>query len=359
MGNILVRKGQGGKEERVKNKGISDQIRKDKEKYHSDIKLLLLGAGDSGKSTCFKQFRYMYGEGFSDDDRTEYKDSVLANMINGVQALLAGAEQLGHQLSESSQEAKAGVEGLGEVYSGTDVWTPEVGQWLKSLWSDPALKRTFEERASLQIADSLGYYLDQIDRINSPHYVPTVDDVFRTRVVSTGITEMEFESDGCAYRIVDVGGQRSERSKWLHLFEDVTAVIFFVALSEYNQTLYEDESVNRMHESLRVFDLICNHQFFESTPMILFLNKRDLFEDKIKKEDLTCAFPEYDGGNDYKQAVEFIRNKFQSINKFDDKKSVYPLETCATDTQQMQFVFKCVQDIVINRQLRGCGLLES
>jgi hypothetical protein len=41
----------------------------------------------------------------------------------------------------------------------------------------------------------------------------------------------------------DVGGQRSERKKWIHCFENVTAIVFLVALSEYDQMLYEDDSV--------------------------------------------------------------------------------------------------------------------
>ena len=40
----------------------------------------------------------------------------------------------------------------------------------------------------------------------------------------------------------DVGGQRSERKKWIHCFEDVTAIIFCVAMSEYDQVLHEDET---------------------------------------------------------------------------------------------------------------------
>lgn len=40
-------------------------------------------------------------------------------------------------------------------------------------------------------------------------------------------------------RMVDVGGQRSERRKWIHCFESVTSIIFLVALSEYDQVLAE------------------------------------------------------------------------------------------------------------------------
>lgn len=77
------------------------------------------------------------------------------------------------------------------------------------------------------------------------------------------------------YKLFDVGGQRSERKKWIHCFENVTAILFLVAISEYDQSLYEDESINRMQESLALFDSICNSRWFVRTSIILFLNKID------------------------------------------------------------------------------------
>lgn len=50
-----------------------------------------------------------------------------------------------------------------------------------------------------------------------------------------------------------------------------------------------------MHESLKLFDSICNNKWFTDTSIILFLNKKDLFEEKIKKSPLTICFPEYSG----------------------------------------------------------------
>ena len=97
------------------------------------------------------------------------------------------------------------------------------------------------------------------------------------------------------YRMVDVGGQRSERKKWIHCFQDVTAVIFCVAMSEYDLKLYEDETVNRMHESIKLFDEICNSRWFAETSIVLFLNKSDLFREKIKKVNLNVCFPDYQG----------------------------------------------------------------
>ena len=93
----------------------------------------------------------------------------------------------------------------------------------------------------------------------------------------------------------DVGGQRSERKKWIHCFEGVTAIIFCVALSGYDLVLAEDEEMNRMMESMKLFDSICNNKWFVETSIILFLNKKDLFEQKIKYSPLSICFPEYKG----------------------------------------------------------------
>ena len=155
--------------------------------------------------------------------------------------------------------------------------------------------------------------------------------------------------------LFDVGGQRSERKKWIHCFEDVTAIIFCVALSEYDQVLYEDESTNRMHESLRLFDSICNNKWFVNTSIILFLNKKDLFQEKIKRSSLTICFPEYTGPNEFESAAEYIQAQFVAKNK-STAKEIYCHLTCATDTQNVQFVFDAVTDVIITINLKGCGL---
>ena len=115
------------------------------------------------------------------------------------------------------------------------------------------------------------------------------------RARTTGITEIHFELSHIYWRIVDVGGQRNERKKWIHCFHGVTALIFCIATSEYDLKLYEDEKVNRLHETLTLFDEICNCQWFSETSLIILFNKNDLFKEKIKKIDMKICFPEYDG----------------------------------------------------------------
>ena len=145
------------------------------------------------------------------------------------------------------------------------------------------VQRCFARSNEYQLNDSAGYFLDELNRIGDQNYLPTEQDVLRTRVKTTGIVETHFDYKSLNFKIFDVGGQRSERKKWIHCFEDVTAIIFCSAMSAYDQVLYEDETTNRMHESMKLFDSICNNKWFTDTSIILFLNKKDLFEAKIPK----------------------------------------------------------------------------
>jgi len=85
------------------------------------------------------------------------------------------------------------------------------------------------------------------------------------------------------------------------------------------------------------------------------LNKSDLFREKIKKVDLKVAFPEYDGGLDFEKAANFIQEKFVSLNKNPTQKQIYPHITCATDTQNIKFVFNAVKNIILHKALDASG----
>jgi hypothetical protein len=117
---------------------------------------------------------------------------------------------------------------------------------------------------------SLPLFLSSSLVLNTP---TSFQDVLRARVRTTGIIETTFRYRDLIYRMFDVGGQRSERRKWIQCFDDVTAVIFVMALSGYDMKLFEDQEINRVHESLTLFDAICNNKFFIDTSMILFFNK--------------------------------------------------------------------------------------
>jgi guanine nucleotide-binding protein G(i) subunit alpha len=129
----------------------------------------------------------------------------------------------------------------------------------------------------------------------------------------------------------DVGGQRSERKKWIHCFESVTSVIFFVSLIDYDLTLLEDSSQNRMQESVSLFDSVINSRWFQKSSLILFLNKADAFKDKLERSPMEKVYEDYTGGNDVSRAAKYILTKFTNVNRA--KLKIYPHITCATDTK--------------------------
>lgn len=138
-------------------------------------------------------------------------------------------------------------------------------------------------------------YFDHIDRLAQINYKPNYEDILRSRRLTVGAEEIEFNIDGYLFHVIDVGGQKGEREKWIDYFQNNDAVIFFVALSEYDQKLAEDNATNRMTESLKLFSDVCNHQWFADAAIILFLNKSDIFAEKVKKVPITVAFPDYKG----------------------------------------------------------------
>lgn len=236
--------------------------------------------------------------------------------------------------------------------------TPEVARHVKLLWADPAIKNAFEMRAAFQLPDTCAYLFERIDAIGAPEYVPSYEDVLHVRARTTGIAETTFGMEGGAkFRLMDVGGQRNERKKWINMFDKVTAVIFVVAMSEYDQMMFEDAVTNRMQDALQLFADTCNLRWFEDTSIILFLNKNDIFQQKIKKVDLKVCFPDYTGGCNYDRAYQWIRKKFLACNLTPDKKKIYSHITCATNTSNVNFTFHVVKDIVIKRNLKDFGLI--
>jgi len=315
-------------------------------------KLLLLGAGESGKSTLFKQVISLYGRGFTEDDRKALKGIIHQNAIGAMKMLCKQSDILGNPVSGANQHSKAFI-----LEMKNDTLSAEGAEHIERLWEDPAIRKTWDMRNKFQVIDSAEYFFGRVRDLAHPGYIPTEADMLRSRVRTTGMVETHFEIDGTPFRMFDVGGQRNERKKWIHCFDAVTAVLFVAAISEYDQVLFEDDTTNRIEEALSLFEEICNSRWFRETSMILFLNKRDLFEKKIKTSPISDHFPEYKGGDDANAGNTFFTELFLSKNK-NPSKQIYPLVTCATDKNNVQHVFNSVKDTIIRTSLKDGGLMD-
>jgi GTPase SAR1 family protein len=235
-----------------------------------------------------------------------------------------------------------------------------IGDLISILWKDPAIQKSWERRNELQIMESHKIFFEDIDRIKSPTYVPTTNDVLYARVRSTGVITERHQIGSIIFELYDVGGQRNERKKWIHCFDNVDAVIYVSAVSEYDQTCFEDNDTNRVLESLSQFQWISKHELFKTTPIILLLNKRDLFEAKLKTTPISSIshFSDYDGGADLDKACTYFRKKFEALAVASTpEKEFYAHATCAIDTNNVQKVFDDCRSIIRNATVSNSGVV--
>ncbi|XP_013051411.1 guanine nucleotide-binding protein subunit alpha-14 isoform X3 [Anser cygnoides] len=312
--------------------------------------------GESGKSTFIKQMRIIHGSGYTEEDRKGFTKLVYQNIFTAMQAMIRAMDTLKIQYTSEENEESAQMIREVEVDKVTVLEIKQV-EAIKNLWKDPGIQECYDRRREYQLSDSAKYYFTDIDRIAMPSFVPTQQDILRVRVPTTGIIEYPFDLENIIFRMVDVGGQRSERRKWIHCFESVTSIIFLVALSEYDQVLAECDNENRMEESKALFKTIITYPWFLNSSVILFLNKKDLLEEKIMYSDLISYFPEYTGPKqDVKAARDFILKLYQDQNP-DKEKVIYSHFTCATDTENIRFVFAAVKDTILQLNLREFNLV--
>ncbi|CAB4061863.1 GNAQ [Lepeophtheirus salmonis] len=306
------------KEQKRINAEIERQLRRDKREARRELKLLLLGTGESGKSTFIKQMRIIHGSGYSDEDKRGFIKLVFQNIFMAMQSMIRAMDMLKIQYQDSSSAEKADLVRAVDFETVTTFESPYV-EAIKDLWDDSGISECYDRRREYQLTDSAKYYLSDLDRIADPKFLPTQQDILRVRVPTTGIIEYPFDLEEIRFRMVDVGGQRSERRKWIHCFENVTSIIFLVALSEYDQILFESDNENRMEEM--------------------------------------DYFPEYDGPQkDAIAAREFILRMFVDLNP-DTEKIVYSHFTCATDTENIRFVFAAVKDTILQLNLKEYNLV--
>lgn len=339
-----------------KSKSLEQDIDRQAKQEAEKIKLLLLGAGESGKSTVFKQMKVIYGEKYTDAERKQAIPTIHSNIVQSMKALCEQAVVFNLVGQIKAQTEFEMVRGMDE----NDAINVAVGSAIGALWNDPGMKMVWDRRSEFQLIESVQYYFNKIDAIKQPDYLPEKDDILFSRVRTSGIVTERYQIDGTTFEIYDVGGQRNERKKWIHCFEGVTAVIFVAAISEYDQKLFEDASTNRMIEALDLFEEICNNVFFVKSSLILFLNKVDLFAEKIKLKNIRDypAFSDFTGRDgDIKAGSDYFTAKFLSKNKSADR-SIYPHLTCATDTKNVRIVFDACKDIILRENLKNSGFMD-
>eukprot|EP00924_Labyrinthula_sp_SR-Ha-C_P014371 maker-scaffold_20-snap-gene-4.44-mRNA-1 protein AED:0.00 eAED:0.00 QI:381/1/1/1/1/1/2/464/400 len=292
MGQVLCFQTEGGR----KNKKINKKLKKDKVKNKKVLKLLLLGTGESGKSTIFKQAQNIFEKAFAHEkERKNHRNVIYSNLVTelgNIYDQLTPAEKADENTFASQFQDLEFTSKKRVSETSPNILTSKEADVLLGFWKSKAVQKAWSNRQTFQVFDTLEYFMQDevMARIaTGQKYIPTFEDVIHARSRTTGIEHQEFKMERAYFRMYDVGGQRSERRKWLHCFDDVKAVIFVVAMNEFNQSLFEDEHVNRLEEALSVWRDIVNREEFSKVAFLLFLNKEDLFKKKL--EDTKFCIP--------------------------------------------------------------------
>mmetsp|Transcript_16452 Transcript_16452/g.23048 ORF Transcript_16452/g.23048 Transcript_16452/m.23048 type:complete len:374 (+) Transcript_16452:154-1275(+) len=348
-------------QEAMRNKQINRQLSLEAKQGRLHHKLLLLGAGESGKSTFLKQLIRIHDKGYDLDARKAFTQSIYKNILSSIQSILEAMETNGWELDEKLGDALNVFKE--EVKKEENSWTidEEVGDAVKTLWKDKGVRDAFSKRdlpeVGFYLFDGAEYFFNKIDTIKKDDYTPDEEDIVRCRIRTSGIVEKGFDIKGNHFRVFDVGGQRAERRKWIHCFQNVTAVMFIASLSSYNQNLFEDQRSNRMTEAILLFEDISNSHWFQETAMILFLNKYDIFKEKVQKVSINhCPSLQNFKGKGEEESLAYIQMVFETSCQ-NPLQSVYTHFTTATDKRNVESIFDAVQDIVIRKSMAEAGLL--
>ncbi|KAI9441933.1 G-protein alpha subunit [Lactarius indigo] len=344
-------------EEKARSDMIDRQIEEDSKKYKRECKILLLGSGESGKSTIVKQMKIIHQNGYTPEELLAFRPLIWKNLHESAHGVVKALAKFNLEPITSANRANC-ERILAYQLAPEDphfFFSPDIAQAVQNLWADEIIPALMNYSSKFYLMDSADYFFAEANRIAASNYLPSMEDVLRARAKTTAITETRFPMGQLAIHMVDVGGQRSERKKWIHNFESVTSIIFCTALSEYDQVLLEEKNQNRMAESLVLFESVINSRWFLRTSIILFLNKIDVFKNKLPKVPLDKYFPEYTGGADVNKGAKYILWRFMQANRA--RLNVYPHITQATDTSNIRLVFVTVKETILQNALKESGIL--
>ncbi|KAI0651104.1 G-alpha-domain-containing protein [Trametes meyenii] len=236
---------------------------------------------------------------------------------------------------------------------------------MKAIWEDTTVREMLL-RKGVRMEATPGFFLNDIDRIAVRDYEPTDDDVVRARLRTLGVQEHRIKfnkgpASGSEWYIYDVGGSRTQRIAWYPYFDDCDAIIFLAPINCFDERLAEDRRINRLEDSYMLWKAVVSSKLLAKTSIILFLNKRDLLEQKLRSgvriREHVHSYG--DRPNDVEHALKYFQQHFRDILR---KNSPEPRPfrahiTSVVDTKATAVTLSVVEEGILRDHLTRADLL--
>ncbi|KAF7305699.1 hypothetical protein HMN09_00723100 [Mycena chlorophos] len=396
---------------------IDEDIRKEAAlqdgQRRKQVKIILLGQAESGKSTLQKQFQLYHASQTLDAERPSWRIVVYANLVKAIRTILEELEQgprtrffalrrellplialestLTSQLSDgvsfsgprsssllAPRQAGGGTRLVGTRPLGSLREVPEAvvatnraaqvlgmcARAVDALWRHRSVKELIRSR-KLRLDESGSFFMNDVYRIAQPDYVPSIDDLLHVRLQTVGVIEHSMQvrtvSGTYLWKIYDVGGTRSQRPAWASFFDDVNALIFLAPISAFDQYLEEDPLTNRIADSVQLLLAIATNPLLRNAQLVLLLNKTDLLRRKLEAgvqiQDYITSYGTRP--NNFSNAAEYFRSHFLSAHKKKEpfRRALYVHFTAMIDIHATQVIIASVEDMIMRRHIAKCGLL--
>jgi guanine nucleotide-binding protein G(i) subunit alpha len=204
----------------------------------------------------------MTNEPFSQQEREDFREVLWANATQAMQAILNAVIEMELQVMDPECQRAALYLVKTQLPQPLAAYRTSIADAVQKLWRDPVIQMAFGRSREYQLVDSASYLFDRVPEMAKVDWLPTDQDMLRVRIKTTGIqgksfvrsasigrnvlSEILFTMEKHEFRLFDVGGQKSERRKWIQCFEDVQVCLFVAALSEFDLQMYEDSETVRL-----------------------------------------------------------------------------------------------------------------
>ncbi|KAK0399268.1 hypothetical protein QR680_002969 [Steinernema hermaphroditum] len=309
-----------------------NDVEDDPQDEPATLRLLLLGAAESGKTTLLEQIRMLYNQEFSEMELFHRKSFIYANIVHSMKCILAFMKKENIDFAENINKDHADIV-MTRLENHYCPFNEEQYRAIDTLWKDTNVQVAYNRRGEYNLNDSAKYFFENLPRINNVDFQPTPQDLIMTYVPTIGVQNVIFAAKSQSFQLFDMGGQKIDRRKWATMYDGIDAIFFCMAISEYDQMMIEDQSTNRLQDSLYLLEKISSEPKFLSTPIFLFLNETDVFYEKLKRVPLAKYITDFAGSTD-KEALQCVEAKARE-RCCKHQGNMYVYYTCAINQAEM------------------------